>query len=412
MKHKIFSMLMSLLIAFGLWSYVVTVVSPESEATFYNIPVVLSNESALLEKGLMVTSDTSPTVTLQLRGNRNDLNNLKNSDITVVADLARVNASGEQLLKCSVSFGGGDSGNAFEILNQNPSHIVLQISEWATKDVPVEVSYKGAVGTDYIAYKDQLELDRETITITGPKETVDRIAKAMVELDLEGKKETIRQSSRYTLCDENGLPVDAASIKTNAAEVSLSLKIQKVKELQLSVNVTYGGGATQENSSVVLDYQTIKVAGSEKLVDSLEDILELGSVNLAEILEDTVLTLPVKLPEGMENLSGITEVDVNVSFPGLATKTLRVSKIFVSHVPAGLNYETAKVVEVTVRGPQKMVEDITAENLSVLIDLSQCEMGENICKAQILVDTAFEEVGAVGSYNVSVTLNPNQGATE
>ena len=404
MKQKALYMLVSLLVAFGIWTYVVTVVSPESENTYYNIPVVLSNEAALLEKGMMVTSGSNPTVTLQLRGNRADLNGLKNSDITVVADLSKINAPGEQLLSCNVFFTGSDSPNAFEILTQNPSQILVQIAEWSTKEVPVVVRYGGSLGADYIAYKDELELDYDAITITGPKDVVDRITQAVVDVDLTGQVETIRQSYRFTLCDEKDMPVDAASIKTNAAEVNLALKIQRVKELQLAVDVIYGGGATKENTAIQLNYQTIKVAGPEKLLDSLDDTLILGSVDLAEIPEDTVLSLPVKLPEGLENLSGVKEVEASISFPGLSTKTLDVSKIFVSNVPAGMAYDPAKAVEVLVRGPESLIKTITAENISVLIDLSDGELGQNRYEAQILVDTAYEQVGAIGSYNVLVTL--------
>ena len=206
--------------------------------------------------------------------------------------------------------------------------------------------------------------------------------------------------------------MDAAAIKTNAAEIGLTLKIHKVKELQLQVNVIYGGGATTENSIVALNSQTIKIAGPEKLLESLEDVLILGDVDLSGILEDTMLTLPVKLPEGVENLSGITEVEVSVTFPGLATKTLQVSKIFVSNTPEGMVAKPAEKVRVTVRGPEALIETITAENISILIDLTGCELGENFCPAQILLDTGYEQVGAIGNYNVLVTLTQDVEAAE
>ena len=53
MKRKILSFLLSLAIAFGLWLYVVTVVSPGSEKEYYNIPVVLEGETVLQERGLI-----------------------------------------------------------------------------------------------------------------------------------------------------------------------------------------------------------------------------------------------------------------------------------------------------------------------------------------------------------------------
>ena len=40
MKSKILTLLLSAAIAFGLWLYVVTVVDPEYEASYYDVPVV------------------------------------------------------------------------------------------------------------------------------------------------------------------------------------------------------------------------------------------------------------------------------------------------------------------------------------------------------------------------------------
>ena len=86
MKNKILSILLSAVAAFGLWLYVITVVSPESEKTYYEIPVVLQNKEILAERGLMVVSDT-PTVTLVLKGNRTTLNDLNEANINVITNV-------------------------------------------------------------------------------------------------------------------------------------------------------------------------------------------------------------------------------------------------------------------------------------------------------------------------------------
>ena len=75
MKNKLLAVLVSAVIAFGLWLYVITVVSPESEQTYYDIPVVLQNKDVLNERGLMIVGE-APTVTLVLKGNRTILNEL------------------------------------------------------------------------------------------------------------------------------------------------------------------------------------------------------------------------------------------------------------------------------------------------------------------------------------------------
>ena len=69
MKNKILSILLAAVIAFGMWLYVITVEQPESEETYYDIPVVLQNETILAERGLMIVSER-PTVTLQLSSTR------------------------------------------------------------------------------------------------------------------------------------------------------------------------------------------------------------------------------------------------------------------------------------------------------------------------------------------------------
>ena len=96
MKNKVVSMLLSVAIALGLWAYVITTVSPGSKDTISGIPVVFEGETALKEKGLMITSENNVTVSLELSGNRSDLAKLDKNNITVKVDLTKVYDPGEQ----------------------------------------------------------------------------------------------------------------------------------------------------------------------------------------------------------------------------------------------------------------------------------------------------------------------------
>lgn len=406
MKSKILHMLLALAIAFALWVYVITVVSPESEDTFYNVPVVLNNESVLNDNGLMVVSNGEPKIALKLKGNRSDLNSLKSSDITVIADLSRIDGPGEKQLNYSVSYPGSMS---FEILNQEPQEITLTIAEWATKEVDVNVVYQGSTPPEYIADTDGVELDYQKITVTGPKEVVDEITQAVIDVNLENVTQTITQSYAVTLCDEEGQPVDAATVEVNVPEVQMTLRILRVKEVQLKLNISYGGGATEQTSKVSIDPLTIKVAGSEKLLEDL-DSLTLGAVNLAELMEDSTLTFPINLPEGVENLSGVNEATVDVKFPNLKVKTLSVSAILMRNVPTGMNVQmTTKVLEVKVRGTEAQINAITDKDLTVRVDFTDAELGEGKFKAEVLVKTEFNTVGVVGTYYVYATLTATGG---
>lgn len=402
MKNKAIYALLAAVIAFGLWLYVITVVDPEAEQTFYDVPVAMSNESVLKDKGLMIAADTQPTVTLVLKGNRTDLNKLKKSDITLLTDLSRINTAGDQNVSYSIGFPGEFADNAFEVLSHAPDKVALSIVEWGSKEVDVTVNYIGSVDLEYIVDKDGVQLDHEKVTITGPKSVIDQITQARVDVELSGRDQTFSESFRYTLCDAAGEPVDAAQVKTNVAEVSMTLRIQRVKEIALLLDVKYGGGATLQTSTIQIEPKTIKVAGSETLLEGL-DSLVLGSVNLADITEDTTMTLPITLTEGLTNLSGQTEATVTIAFPDLEVKTLSVNKIQVINVPGNMKVNVGtQVCSVTVRGPKAQIDAITETHLTVRVDMANVELGENMYAAHVYVDGAFPGVGVLGSYNILV----------
>ncbi len=400
MKNKIMYALVSLVIAFSLWVYVITVVSPESEDTFYNVPVVLNNEAILRDNGLMIVSGSDSTVTLKLKGNRSELNDLKTSDITVLADLARIQEPGRLELPYTVAVPGN---SAFEVVDQNPKKVVLEIAQWASKDVDVQVAYTGSIPADYVADTDSVELDHQKVTITGPKDVIDQITQAVISVDLTDQSQTISQSYRFTLCDAQGEPVDASLVQVSTAQVQLTLRILRVKEVELVLDVTYGGGATVGTTQILMDPKTVKVAGSEKLLEGL-DTLTLGAVSLAELAEDTVLTFPISLPEGVENISGVTEASVSIQFPTLKTKTVKVTRIVPIGDPDATVTLARKDLDVVVRGTAEQIDRLTDANVYIRVDCTGAEGGEGKFKVQVLFDSAFDSVGAVGSYYMHATI--------
>lgn len=415
MKTKLVSALLSVLIAFGLWFYVVTVVNPEWEDTFYNVPVVLNNESVLNDKGLMIASKESYSITLRLKGNRTDLSSLKSSDITVIADLSKINEAGRQNVRYDVDFPGDIADNAIEILTRSPDWITLEIVEWITKEIPIVVTYQDPttgeetdVPYDYIADKESVALSHQTVSVTGPKSVVDQITQARIFINLAGQTQTISQKYRYTLCNADNEPVDAAQITTNVPEVTAELKIQRVKELNLLLDVKYGGGATKGNTTITLDPQTITVAGNDIQLESLTN-LTIGSINLTELTEDTVLEFPVTLPENITNITGISTVTVTVQFDDLVVKELAIPAIKIVNPPQGMTVDLkTKVCLIVVRGPSEQIEAITEENVSIEVDLTGAPVGTNNYKAQVYIDSIFSGVGVMKSDPITVELKTDE----
>lgn len=405
MKNKFVMVLLSAVVAFGLWLYVVTVISPESEETYYNIPVILEGQSMLAERGLMVTENLNPTIMLTLSGNRTDLNKLNSSNIKVVANLSNISESGDYRLNYSINY-PVDINGTLEKVNSNPKYVTLRVEREIRKDIDIQVYYTGSVPEDYIADTENKVMDYTRVTISGPEPVISQIAQARVDVDLTDRTESFSESYRFTLCDENGEPVDVSHVETSIAQVNLTMKIQRMKEITLKLNVIEGGGATIATSDIKIEPATIKVSGSEKALEGLTE-LEIGTINLAEHTGASYqTTFPIVLPNGVTNLTGVQEASVTIRFPDLLKKTFTVTNIETLNLPIGMELELlTKALQVTVRGPKALVEKMTAGDITVKVDLSGAQPGSTSLKPEISIGAAFKGVGAVGSLDsVFITL--------
>lgn len=416
MKNNFVRLVLALLISFTLWLYVISVVSPESEDTFYDIPVSYQQNDLLEERGLMIVSDP-PTVTLRLKGNRSDLNELNASNITILVNLAEIQSPGTHILRYNTSYPANLPNNAFETLSQTPNLLRLKVEEKIKKAVPIQLEYIGSVPEGFVADKGNPVMDATTVEVVGPKSSVDLIHHASIQVDLTDKTESIAGAFSYVLCNEAGEPVDAEMVVTNVEEVNLSVKIQAMKEVPLVLNLVDGGGATKDSCQVELSRETIVVSGNEARLRELEYI-ELGTVNLADLMDETnTMTFEIVLPEGITNSSGVTEVTATITFPDLVRKTFTINKsqFQTVGVPEGANVVwITEVVEVELRGLRETIQKMTEKDITVIFDFTGEDLGSISKVPKISLPGAYSNVGEVSVSSVTATLqtgDPNATAS-
>lgn len=403
MKSKIPALLLSLVVALGLWLYVVTTVSPESEDVYYNIPVVLENESALRDKGLMLVSGAESTVTLRLYGNRSDLNRLDRNNITVTADLSKISEPGEYNLNFNVSYPYSIPSANISILKRNPSMIAVSVAEFATKDVPVTLNFVGNMQEGLIIDRENAALNYETVTVSGPKEVIDQIDHAGIEIDRTNLTESIDADFVYTLQNADNEPVDVSLVTTNVGQIHLQLPVEHYKEIPLRVELIPGGGATAENATVTIDPEKIAVSGSEEALANLDELV-ITSINLAEMGARYSHEYPITLPENITNRSGVESAKVTLALNGLGSKTFTLTQFQPENVPEGLqvNILTQKL-DVVLRGPGSSINGIALSDITATVDLQNAEPGTFTVPIAISV-AGHEDVGAYGKYSISITV--------
>lgn len=412
MRNKFLSGLLSLAIAFGMWLYVTTYVSSNSEDTFYNIPVVFEGEAVLNDRGLMLSSEANQTITLVLSGNRSDLRKVNSSNITVKASLTGIYEPGENIeLTYDISYPGDVPSNAFVEESKKPESVRVSVEKLVSnKEIPVTVKYNGtSVPEGFMCDKENAVLDHTVILISGPGSVADLISQAVVEVDLTDLRESISQDYRFTLCDAEGEPVDAQAITVSAEKVHLDLKIRRVKEVSLKVNVVYGGGVAAENVGVSLDNETIRLSGGEALLDTLGDEIVLGTIYMADLEKSQDIVFPITLPEGINNETGITEVTASVRFVGVTTREMAVENILIQNVPEGMDVDLiTRKLTVIVRGPTGLLSTLSEEDITAVVDFTDAEEGSSTFKVNIIFTDAFQKMGAVGTYSVSAIVSEKE----
>ena len=409
-RSKLGALLLSFVIALGLWMYVRTYVNTDYEQTFYNIPVALEGKTRLSDRQLMLLSEEEYVVDLKVHGSRQDVSKINSGNIQVVADLSDINEPGEHNLTYSIIY-PGDVPTGAVSAERDPDRVTLIVARKKTKEIPVQLNLEGDVPANYIKDNAAVELDHSVVEISGPESVVDQIDHAAITIDCEGRTETIYESCRYVLQDEKNTPVDAAWITTNVSEVKVYLPVSMVKKIPLKVTLVDGGGATEDTTTVQIEPKEISVSGSETALNALSE-LNLGTIDLSQITEDTVMEFEINLPEGVNNVSNLPTAAVSISFPKLATREFTVSEFEALNLAPGMTWEPlTKQLIITVRGLKSEIQRLGASDIIVQVDLAGVENTAAV-EPIIRFPVSYESLGEVGSYSISVQVTPEPATPE
>lgn len=408
MKSKILTILLALAIAFGLWLYVITYEYTQIEYTFYNVEVQLLGESVLQDRGLMIASESEYTVDLTLSGKRSDISKLRSSDITVLVDLNGIYSAGEKNLSYEVSFPGDIQNSAIEIVKRSPESINLTVANWETKEIPVNVEILGTPAEDYVIDEEGITLSHKTVSISGPKDLLDKIQMGKVTMDMEGANETKEQSPKLTLCDEAGQPVDENLSKVTVATSKIQVKVPVLmqKTIDLLLPIVSGGGLTAEDVKLSMSMETITVTGSSSVISKLDDSIKLGEIDLSKETDSfTNREYTFELPYGV-NIVGNQQkkVYVSLTLPKTSTITLTISnsQITVIGVPEGYEAVPGGTLEVVLQGAEDAFNGFKTSDVRVVVDVSSPTAdGRYPVQIEILSDA---KIGAIEDENDPYTI--------
>ena len=406
-NSKVFYMILAVMCSIGLWLYIDIIEAPQSTTTVYNIPVTFIGEDRLEEDGLMIISGKNTTVNLQLEGSRTAVSQVNRNNITItVQAYAQINSEGHYSLLYDVDF-PSSVASQLRIVSRSIDAIDVDVVQMTSKTVEIQGKFVGTAAEGARISDTDFEFEQNEVTVSGERSLVEQVDHALVTLDVDDLSSTWSGELPIVLVDADGNEVDMTNLTCDITEVYTIFPVQTVKEVPLTVSFTSGAGATSENATATIDPEMVTISGTPERLDQIESI-NLGSIDLSQIVTSEVVNMTIPVPEGVSIISGITSAKVTVSMSGLDTRIVQTSDIELINTPEWIsNVElVTQALEVRIRGASDTMKLVQDQDVYVIVDLSTLDEGAE--GTRTLVATVgvrgFADVGAVGEYQVVVNI--------
>ena len=418
-------LVLSVVLTVGLWCYVTATDGTPQDNPYYNVPVVFDGLDILTDRGLMIVN-TNVTTSITVRAtpavHARLYQGARSGDLTVTAKVSGISEEGSHSIAYTVNLPAGVNRSEVTISTTTSGNVVnVDVARFLSRRIPLEGVFKGSVAEGYLAGSaDDFLFSPSEIMISGRAEDVNQVHHAVVTLTTENLTETVREEYPFALIGASGDELKNLEITCDVDTVYTTFPIRAVAEIPLKVVLVPGGGLGEDDVSVELNaVDSIIVAGSKDAVAALvnEGIIMLGRVDLASVRDGDERTFSVPLEDGLENLSGVSEIRAAFTFKKqVVSQPFAVTNIQTINEPEGWTVEIlTKELPVEVRGTQKLMDELIEENIRAVVDLQNINLaaGQQTVTASIALASSGSksDIGemapaAGANYTVVIRLTP------
>lgn len=410
--QKLLYMLFALLTAIVLWLYVSITDMPDITRTVSGIKVETIGAETLTERNLVATKLSRETVSITFNGSREQIYELDNTNVKVVIDLSNITTSGQQGIRAYPEYDQKLKTSSLSVVSISSDYIEVTVENVVPKNVVVRGVNESSVADGYIA--NRMTVAPETIDIVGPESVIKQVAYAQAVFSETNLTGSTSVDTPVVLMDTNDEPVSMENITLSSETVTLSMQVNMLKNIPLTVNFVYGAGTTADNNTVSykIEPASVELSGDTAVLQELESIVT-TTVDLNQFESTTELTVPIMIPNDCENLTGTAEATITVEISNLETAKLSVKNISITNDDTSLSTEViTQSLDVTLRGTAEDLAKVTADNVRIVADLTDVKstIGTHAVPARINVD-GVSGVGAIGNNTVTVRIAEKSAAT-
>ena len=380
---------LAVLIALVLWLAIVNVNDPEKTITVSNIPISVTNESAITSRDMVYNVKSEQYLNITVSGKRSIVSNLSAEDFRATAslkELSKVNS-----IPVDVTTKNASLGRKITIVKQSAQTILVDVENVEEKDfTDLVVEYTGKVADGYVAGLSSMSTDE--VTVKAPTSIIDKIKKVAVRCSLDGTNTNISKKCPVILYDKNDKEIKSDEIELSDKKIRVNVNVLRAKQVPISTINKDELGKPADGyvvDDVILSSDSITVYGSEESLDSIESLDIQDDIDVSDAKGDVTQNIDVtgKLPKGL-SVSGESTITVKVLIKKLITRTFEydASEVSLNDLSSDLDVQlVTKKVKVTLQGEEEVISKLTKDDMAISADLGKVKEGTTTVHVDVAV---------------------------
>lgn len=380
---------LAVLIALVLWLAIVNVNDPEKTITVSNIPISVTNESAITSRDMVYNVKSEQYLNITVSGKRSIVSNLSAEDFRATAslkELSKVNS-----IPVDVTTKNASLGRKITIVKQSAQTILVDVENVEEKDfTDLVVEYTGKVADGYVAGLSSMSTDE--VTVKAPTSIIDKIKKVAVRCSLDGTTTNISKKCPVILYDKNDKEIKSDEIELSDKKIRVNVNVLRAKQVPISTINKDELGKPADGyvvDDVILSSDSITVYGSEESLDSIESLDIQDDIDVSDAKGDVTQNIDVtgKLPKGL-SVSGESTITVKVLIKKLITRTFEydASEVSLNDLSSNLDVQlVTKKVKVTLQGEEEVISQLTKDDMAISADLGKVKEGTTTVHVDVAV---------------------------
>ncbi|TKH33828.1 hypothetical protein C1I59_21455 [Paenibacillus polymyxa] len=409
-NNNTISKILALAVAIMLWGMVhLDTGTPSSTLTVsYNnkiIDNVAIQASGLDDSKYVLSTMDTDHVKMEVRGQRSVLTTFFADNYQAKLNLSGLGAGTKTLLL------EPDLPDGVELVSMTPNRVTVTIEEKQTKSFNVSIVPKGSPDAGLQLGKPVIA--PQTVKVTLPKSQLNTVTAVQGAVNTDGISEKFEQKRvKLKAYNKKGQELTGAVIEPSTVSVEIPVT-QQAKSVP--VKIVYSGELPDglALSKVNANVKEAAVYASQDVLSSLSSYVTV-TLDLSQFTEAGTRTVQANLaaPSGSDKIEpGSIQIQVTVVPSNEVTDTERtLSGIPIVFQGAGdganatVIAPTGKTMDVTVKGPQDLVNNLTNDDVSLVANVSGLSAGQHEVTLKVSLPKYITQVGNAGQLKATVNI--------